>query len=1088
MLDALRDYADTLRERLAPFTGGGPEAQLREPVAELIRRIGNTVKVKVTDVAEVHLGAKGVRPDLAIYVDDLTCGYVELKAPGTGADPRAFKGAHNRRQWDRLSLLPNLLLTDGLEWALYRGGKREGPLLRLDAALLEKGAKAVGTGDVQTLQSLLFDFLGWQPVVPHDPRELAAYLAPLTRYLRTEVETALGTEGSEIALLANEWREYFFPEADDAQFADAYAQTVTYALLLARLSDAIDLDPAKAADRLDVSNGVLAQALRLLGQPEARNRLRVGFELLKRSLEALDPHDLAKGKPDLWLYFYEDFLAAYDPKLRKDYGVYYTPREVVRLQVGLAGELRRKRFGKKLAFADQNVVVLDPAVGTGTYLVGVIDHATRAVAEKWGEAQAKARLQAMIGKLYGFEILVGPYAVAHVRVSRAFEEAGATVHGRLKIYLADTLESPEAEPPKLTLTYKALTDEHEAARRLKNEGEILVCLGNPPYDRHEAGKGGGWVRYGDQEPGAADQKKQERPILDDFVEPAQKAGQGGHLKNLYNLYVYFWRWALWRLFEKQNCGGILTFITAASYLAGPGFVGMRERMRRTFDELWILDLGGDNLGTRKTPNVFAIQIPVAIAIGVRGPEPDPDTPAKVRYARIDAPTPDAKLEALAKIVSLDDVEWRDCPSNWSDPFLPRGQGDYFTWPALTDIFPWQHSGLQFKRTWPIGESRDVLKRRLKELLSAKSENRASLLRATKDRHLDYSGVDLFIGKPLPPLRLALPSDSMPTIAGYGHRSFDRKFAIYDSRFCDRPRPELVATCSQQQIYMIGLFTKVLGRGPALVASAFLPDLDFFCNRGAKDVIALWRDHGATVPNVASGLLDRLEDCLGRQVSAADVAAYVYGLLGTSAYTERFWHELETPGPRIPITRDPELFDRVVEVGRYLLWLHSFAERFQDLGAGRGDEVPQGRAHLKEPIPVAPAALPNEYKYDPDKCELRVGKGIICDVAPEVWGFEVSGLRVLDSWLGHRMRERRGRKSAPLDDIRPEHWEPWMTEELLRVIWILEGTLECTPKARELLERVVRGPRFRADELPAPSKAERRPPKTKIAVSAQHKLL
>jgi hypothetical protein len=116
------------------------------------------------------------------------------------------------------------------------------------------------------------------------------------------------------------------------------------------------------------------------------------------------------------------------------------------------------------------------------------------------------------------------------------------------------------------------------------------------------------VRFGDQVKGGAKQEKQgTRPIFADFTEPASKAGAGVHIKNLYNDYVYFWRWALWRLFEQQIYGGIVTFISASSYLAGPGFVGMREVMRRTFDDFWIIDLGGDNLDTRKTPNVFNIQ-------------------------------------------------------------------------------------------------------------------------------------------------------------------------------------------------------------------------------------------------------------------------------------------------------------------------------------------------------------------------------------------------------------------------------------------------------------------------------------------------
>jgi hypothetical protein len=157
---------------------------------------------------------------------------------------------------------------------------------------------AASEDDAKALKRLLNDFLTWKPIVPNNPLGLAKFLAPLSRFLRSEVESALGQSGSAVELLANEWRQFFFPGADAARFADAYAQTVTYAMLLARLSGAAKLDPAQAAITLDKNNGLLARTLELLGQPEARKELSVGFELLQRSLEALDPHDFLKSKPD----------------------------------------------------------------------------------------------------------------------------------------------------------------------------------------------------------------------------------------------------------------------------------------------------------------------------------------------------------------------------------------------------------------------------------------------------------------------------------------------------------------------------------------------------------------------------------------------------------------------------------------------------------------------------------------------------------------------------------------------------------------------------------------------------------------------
>lgn len=900
--------------------------------------------------------------------------------------------------------------------------------------------------------------------------------------------------GSAVELLANEWRQFFFPNADNAKFADAYAQTVTYAMLLARLSGAIKLTPIEAAKALDKNNGLLAQTLKLLGQEEARKELSVGFELLQRSLEALDPHDFLKSKPDLWLYFYEDFLAAYDPKLRKDYGVYYTPREVVELQVRLSSELLENRFGKKLGFADDGVVFLDPATGTGTYPVAAVKHGLEKVRARSGPGAIPARARQMAENMHGFEVLVGPYAVAHLRLTQALEgamnadkaegEPQEQLAKRLNIYLADTLESPNKAPPGgLDLTHKALTQEHEAARKVKQGGDILVCLGNPPYDRQTIEEGdadterkGGWVRYGDEIKGGAKQEKQgERPIFRDFTEPATRAGAGVHLKNLYNDYVYFWRWALWRLFEQQTCGGIVTFITASSYLAGPGFIGVREVMRRTFDELWIIDLGGDNLGTRKTPNVFSIQTPVAIAVGVRAATPSPETPAKVRYLKIEGSTRDDKLTQLENIARFSDVDWHECSNNWHKPFLPIGKGDYFQWPRIIDLYPYQRSGSKFGRPWPIGETQEVIKHRWNKLLSVKGTERSKLFKNNKYRKIERSYRHHETGDAMPTIQSLEPSAQPPKISPYSFRSYDRHFSIEDIRFNDRMGDILWNIRNDKQLYLTHLATESLGLGQAIIASALVPDLHHFRGSfGGKDVIPLYRDAAGTDPNVTAGLLDMLGKAYGDTPTAEDLAAYVYAILGGQSYTRRFWNELETPGPRVPLTKDGALFAAAAKLGRKLIWLHTYAQRFQ--GEGRGDELPSGKAKIIKGVSDSPAVYPDSYSYDGEMREILVGDGRFGPIPSEIWEFEVSGLKVVQSWLGYRMKKRAGKKSSPLDDIRPERWTPRMSDEFLELLWVLEATLAMEPDLEKLLSNVVEGQCFTAAELPIPTDAERAPPK------------
>lgn len=1091
----LEAFAETLTAKFALPGSASPEDQLKPIVADLLKSAGDSYGLSVNTRTETHLAEHKVRPDIAVYVDGLICGYIELKAPGLGANAPKLRGDHNKKQWERLKGLPNLIYTDGREWALYRSGEHPDaqPIIRLKDDPTEKGKAAAAKEDAEALERLFRDFLGWQPSVPHNPSGLAKYLAPIGRFLRSEVENALAQTGSAVELLANEWRQYFFPDSDNAKFADAYAQTVTYAMLLARLSGAVKLDPADAAKTLDTNNGLLARALELLGQAEAREELSVGFALLQRSLEALNPHDFLKSKPDLWLYFYEDFLAAYDPKLRKDYGVYYTPREVVELQVRLASELLEKRFGKKLGFADDGVVFLDPAVGTGTYPVAAVKHGLEKVRIRSGSGAVPARARQMAENMHGFEILVGPYAVAHLRLTQALEGAmnGAKGAGdpeeklarRLNIYLADTLSSPNKAPPGgLDLTHKALTQEHEAARKVKQGGEILVCLGNPPYDRERRAEDGtkpnkgGWVRFGDRIVGGAKQELQgEQPIFEDFLKPARDAGKGLNLQVIFNDYVYFWRWALWRMFERQNCGGIITFITASSYLVGPGFVGVREVMRRSFDELWIIDLGGDNLGARKTPNVFAIQIPVAIALGIRGPKQQPDKPAKVRYTKIEGETREKKLEILEGLSSLQDLDWRECASDWQAPFMPIGKGAYFEWPKVVDLFPYHTAGAVFYRSWPIGETEDVLNARWQKLRNSAASERSTLFKASRDRKTSYTVAQANLaGHGEPSIASLTETSNQPKAIRFGYRSFDRQHALYDFRLGDFIRPTLARISGEKQTFLVCPDSLVCGHGAICTVSPFIPDQHYFRGSfGGKDIIPLYRDAAANEPNVTVGLLNELGKEYGNTPTAEDLAAYVYALLGGQSYTERFWNELETPGPRVPITKSGATFVEAAKLGRRLLWLHTYAERFR--GDDQGDEVPQGAARIVKGVSSDPTHYPTEYAYDATMQEIIMGDGRFGPVTHEVWEFEVSGLKVIQSWLGYRMKKRAGKKSSPLDDIRPERWTARMSEELLEVLWVLEATLAMEPQLMAVLDKIIASPCFDATALPTPTVEERKAP-------------
>jgi hypothetical protein len=658
---------------------------------------------------------------------------------------------------------------------------------------------------------------------------------------------------------------------------------------------------------------------------------------------------------------YQQFLDAYAPAQRRRVGVYYTPPEIVGVQVRLAAEVLEQRLGCRDGFGAEQVLVVDPATGSGAYPL--------AIAEMIGRPLARVRL---------FEPMVGAACIVR---SHGFD-----------------VEERDA-----------LTDHVEL------EAPIVVCLGNPPYRRSRRCGG----------PGLG---------VGEFRGP----DDGLHAKNLYNDYVYFWRWALSAVFEQRSGAGIVSFVTAASYLRGPSFGGMRQSLRRLLDDLWIVDLEGDLLAARRTENVFAIRTPVAIAMGVRYGESQSRKAARVFFTRV-AGTRQEKLSRLARVRRLDDLAWEEASPGWATPLVAARDTDYAHWPRLTDIFPWQLSGAQLKRTWPIAPAPEVLCERWRRLLQLSPADRVAAFRESRDRTLDSAPPALDDPtRHLRPLRSLNAGEPCFEPVPYAYRSFDRQWVIPDARLGDFMRPALWGVAGPNQIFLTSLLTNVLGPGPAAVATALVPDLDHFRGSfGARAVIPLWRDAEATRSNVATGLLDRLAQQYGLDTPPEKMLAYCYALLATRSYVARFDEELRVPGPRVPFTSDGALFAQAANLGDRLLAMQTYRE------------LPAGRVRCIAPLGDA---YPGNFAFDPSTQTLRVGDGVFGPIEANVWGYSVSGLRPVQSWLRRRIAPRSGR--SPLDAIHPRRWTPLMTRELLELVWVLEATLELEPALDAVLDEAA----------------------------------
>lgn len=1086
---------------------GNPEAQLTLPVAHLFAGIAEAYGVGrlecIPESQRDHL-----RPDFAFLLDGRHVGYGELKKPTLSADIEDQTG-WTPNQRESLAALDSLVLCNGREARLYAEGRLVGPVAPLPYDDPEDW-------NPRPLVQMLRNLGQMRGRSVTRVSDLAQRLARRTASLRDRILDLLeGTppasaEAVEAAKSAwQAWQRFLHPTASEREFADGVAQVIAYGLVMATLQGEPDSDrdgrvtAEEARAWLRARNPVIAACFGpVFGLPAFLEALRSEIAAIEDLCGAMDREALlrsAQGKDhgEPWLYFYEDFLGTYDPARRKNTGVYFTPVEVVSAMVRMVEHLLVQRFGRRLGFADPGVVTLDPATGTGTFLLAVLDAAACTARDERGEAGPAQAARSLAQNLIAFEILPGPYAVAHLRVSQRLRAMDPAQTVRPRIFLTDTLQSPFAVAPELPLfgDAKVMADEQRGARQIKAEQRVTVVIGNPPYRRTDK-EGSGWGGGGWVVSGPVPGRKTREGLFEDVLKVAKEHTIFSHHASLYNLYVYFWRWAIWKAFEAHGSGpGIVALITASSWLDGPGFVGLRQVAREVADEGFVLDLGGDHKGAVQEENVFAIETPVAIVVLVRDGPSRRRRPARFHYRRITG-LRDEKLAALREIGESRDPlagPWQDSPTGWTDRLVPpTGSETWRAMPALADLMPWQQPGCMFNRLWPIAPSKEVLERRWREFVASPTEaRRRELCEKGRDPgpsretlfQTAKTGRDIFtrVGD-LPPLADLRADAPHRPIVPYGYRAFDRQWTFDDPRLIALDRPALWQTCGPRQVFLVSRTTEVIASGPAMVATAAVPDKHVFRGaEGGKDVFPLYRDRRATAPNVTCGHLEALGRLLGFPTPAPeDLAAYLYAVLSTPAYQRRFAAELRTPGPRVPITREADLWVEAVRRGRRLLWLHTFAERFRDPEEGRGSSVPKveglGWVELVRRMP----RTPKDIRYDAASHRLVVGDGVVAGVRPEVWAFEVSGMPVVAKWLGYRTREGAGRAAAspnPLDRIRDESWRDEWNDELLDLLRVLTLTVEGFEAQDDLLDRICRGPLVRADDLPAPSPAERAPPST-----------
>ena len=1094
---AVSNFGKAAKSKLAnPAAAGQPEDQLRAPFEQLLEdaaTLCNFHAGAVIAVGETSQHDLKTRPDYSITVDKALVGFVELKAPGKGANPLRFKDPHDKAQWERLSSLPNLIYSDGNSFSLWQDGKLVGSVLTLQGDIETSGAKlAPPPGLVLLFES----FLRWRPIAPRGARELAHTTARLCRLLRDEVTEQLGLKSQALTDLAVDWRKLLFPDATDERFADGYAQAVTFGMLMARakgiaLNDGLD----KAAAELARTSTLIGAALRLLtDNAENQETLKTSLGTLTRVLHEVDWKKVSKGEPEAWLYFYEEFLDVYDKKLRKETGSYYTPPEVVQAMVALVDEaLRSKRFGLRAGLASPQVTLADPAVGTGTFLLGVLRRIADRVSADEGPGAVPGAIQSALSRLIGFEIQLGPFAVAQLRIlAEIVDLTHSASDSPLRLFVTNTLGDPYENEDYFPSMLAALGRSRRDANKIKREEPITVVLGNPPYKEKAKGRGG-WVEH------ASPNRKDPAP-LQAWMPPADWHA-GAHSKHLRNLYIYFWRWATWKVFDQQPAHdtGIVCFISVAGFLAGPGFQKMRDYMRRSCDDIWVIDCSPEGHQPEVNTRIFqGVMQPVCIVMASRSKSKKADSPASVHFRALPLGKREQKFEALSAM-RLNDPDWVDAPSGWRARFLPASQGQWSEFPGIEELFIYNGSGVMPGRTWVISPDRTSLDKRWKTLIEASAEQKETLFHAhyrkgePGDKHSRKIVLTPLHGTETNRNSIADETRRRPVIMEYGYRSFDRQWIIADARLINQPNPELWRLRNSTQIFLTALTRTAPKNGPSATFTPDVPDLDHYRGSFGGRVFPLWRDEQATTSNFPPHLLSILSERVGLTVAPDDLFAYIAAVASSPSYTARFQPDLSTPGLRIPITADASSLHDAAELGRRILWLHTFGERMTDAAQGRPEgppRLPDGRAPvlpMQGEISPKPEEMPDTLGYDAGKRRLLVGHGFIENVPLAVWQYEVSGKQVLLQWFSYRKKNRERpiigdrRQPSPLGDIQPDHWLPEYTTELLNVLNVLAMLVELEPKQSELLDRICAGPLISEAELKAAGAFEVTPaPKRKKA--------
>ncbi len=654
----LKEYLESIKD----LTPESNELTHRPSLYNLLDGLKKNFNTEFKIEHEPNRDKQGGQPDFRISFQGLNIGYIENKRVGTNLS-QLLKSDQILKY---LELNPNLMLTDYLNFVWVGKDENNEPLIKreISIASLDELSKSLKPNP-QTERDLIEFFRGffnYEAAPITNAKDFATHLSAPTRYLKDALITY--QKDTQVSSIFNNFKEYLYEELSFEDFSDAFAQTLTYSLFIAKLNhpfEKINLDNVRSS--IPKNFAVIREMADFLKKLDAIKEIQWLLNEILSLINHVDMDSIIKDlndDKDPYLHFYETFLSAYDPKLREKKGVYYTPDSVVEFIINALDSLLKTRFkdaplGLKSALDNENIKLLDFATGTGTFLLEAFRKALETRKTSDGGASTKEdKYQNLLKQFYGFEYLIAPYAIAHLNLSQAFKEEfkkPLKENDALKIILTNTLIQP-SEIVACRGLNPIFETELSNAQKIKKNENILIITGNPPYSGASENKGlFEWevkATYG-IEPEFQTIEIEKNVKLTDKIQTllkniqTQKEGSSKDalkaLKSLHSKYklqkeknpkwllddyVKFMRFAQNKIESLGH--GLFGFISNNAFLDNPTFRGLRRSLLECYDELYILNLHGNARKKEETPqgakdeNVFNIMQGVSINLFVKNPQ------------------------------------------------------------------------------------------------------------------------------------------------------------------------------------------------------------------------------------------------------------------------------------------------------------------------------------------------------------------------------------------------------------------------------------------------------------------------------------